>query len=296
MAINPLVITKKITLRESSSISTYFLDISKIPILTPDEEYNVAMKSFNGDLEARELLIKSNLRFVVSVAKQYMAEGISLSDLINEGNYGLTIAAGKFDPTNGFKFISYAVWWIRRTIMEFLTRHSRTIKLPTNKVNVIKPLTDIINSLEQKYERYPTLDEILNEVGDKYSEKDINFVFLLRNTNTVSYDKEVNNDGESESVSLSEMLTTDLFPDTDSKIMDEDRRNNMYKILDCLPKDIHKIILIKLYGLDGNTPMSLKEIGNSLSLSSERVRQIRDKSLNIIRNNVSKDKLEFMLT
>ncbi len=161
MAIRPLVITERITKRETESFRKYLQEVDNIPRLTPDEEYEVALKAFAGDERARTKLVMANLRFVISVAKQYANNINSLEDLVNEGNAGMVEAAKRFDPHQGFKFISYAVWWVRRSIFEFLTKHSRTIRIPSNQAANIPKLTELVALLEQKLERPADIEDIM---------------------------------------------------------------------------------------------------------------------------------------
>jgi RNA polymerase primary sigma factor len=188
----PLLITEKITSRETDSFNKYLRDIDAIPMLSVDEEYETALEAAKGDKEAIDKLVRSNLRFVVSVAKQYDNPEVKLEDLVNEGNMGLMRAAERFDPSRGFKFISYAVWWIRNRILEYLTKHSRLIKLPSNRVVHLNKMYEIVSNLEQEIERKASHNEIIEALEEaEFTEGDIIFFLEMADNRTLSLDKPI---------------------------------------------------------------------------------------------------------
>lgn len=297
MAIRPLVIQEgKITRRDTESIKKYLQEVDNMPTLTVDEEYELAMKAMEGDEEARKALVEGNLRFVISVAKQYEGiNGAKLPDLINEGNYGMTKASYMYDPTQGFKFISYSVWWIRRSIMEFITKNTRTIRIPSNKATNIKQLTELVNSLEQQLERKATMDEIMEfiiEMGEDFTEGDVEFFMSFDTTNTLSLDKPFGDESESD---LKDTLPSTSFAPTDHIISKADTDYNINAMLDLLPKQAQKTVLIRLFGLHNGQPQNLEEVADHLNISRERVRQIRDKALKILKYHVRDKDLNYMI-
>lgn len=270
-----LKITKQITGRESYSMEKYLQEISKIRVLSPDEEASLAKRMRKGDPVAKKRLIMGNLRFVVSVAKQYQNHGLTLGDLINEGNLGLLKAMACFDETKGFKFISYAVWWIRQSILQAIAENARLIRLPLNKISTINKLNRCYSQLEQEYQREPTAEEIAEKMEIPSEDVKENMKIAIK---PISMDTPLNNDEEA--VSLH-----DVYIPTDDAIgLPETALNN-----DSLKKDIERVlsvlserestILNMYYGLCGYSPMSLEEIGVNLGLTSERVRQVKNKSI-----------------
>jgi RNA polymerase primary sigma factor len=276
-----LKISKKITSRETDSISSYFTDISKIKLLTSEEEVELAKKIASGDKEALDAMVKSNLRFVVSVAKQYQSYGVPIEDLINEGNIGLIKAARKFDYNRGFKFISYAVWWIRQAIMQAVSEQSRLIRVPNNQATAMHKVNRTIAALEQKFEREPTDEELETAlVGTEIKLKDIRNAQTAR---TVSLDSPVQ-DGEDST--LMEYIPNEGSPSPDEEFLGQSMRHDMDSVLNRLPSR-HKRILCMYFGILGYQSMTLEEIGHYFELTRERVRQIKDNSLRILkcRNN-----------
>jgi len=276
-----LKITKKITTRETDSISSYFSEISKIKLLTTAEETEISKRVVEGDKNALDELVKANLRFVVSVAKQYQNYGVSVEDLINEGNIGLIKAAGKFDPNRGFKFISYAVWWIRQAIMQSIAEQSRTIRVPSNQVTSIHKVNKTIANLEQRYEREPTDEELeLALKGTDIKIKDIRSAQAVR---TTSLDSPVQDGEES---TLVEYVVNEDSPMPDEMFARQSMRHDMEKVLGKLPSR-NKRIVSMYFGILGYQSMTLEEIGTYFELTRERVRQIKDNSIRILkcRNN-----------
>ncbi len=279
-----LKITKSITNRESQSLEKYLQEIGKVDLLTPEEEVDLAKKIKEGDQEALEKLTKANLRFVVSVAKQYQNQGLSLSDLINEGNLGLIKAAQRFDETRGFKFISYAVWWIRQSILQALAEQSRIVRLPLNKVGSLNKINRAFSELEQEYEREPSSEELAEVLEIPTDEVETTLGVAARH---VSMDAPFV-DGEDNS--LLDVLENANTPKTDTKLeYNESLRQEIERSLNTLTE--RQCDVIKLYfGIGVEHPMSLEDIGEKFGLTRERVRQIKDKAINKLRS-ASRSKL-----
>lgn len=279
-----LKITKSITNRESQSLEKYLQEIGKVDLLTPEEEVDLAKKIKQGDQEALEKLTKANLRFVVSVAKQYQNQGLSLSDLINEGNLGLIKAAQRFDETRGFKFISYAVWWIRQSILQALAEQSRIVRLPLNKVGSLNKINRAFSELEQEFEREPSAEELANVLEIATEEVETTLGVAARH---VSMDAPFV-DGEDNS--LLDVLENSTTPGTDEDLnYTQSLRREIERSLGTLTE--RQCDVIKLYfGIGVEHPMSLEDIGDKFGLTRERVRQIKDKAINKLRS-VSRSKL-----
>ncbi len=270
-----LKITKQITGRESYAMEKYLQEIGKIHVLSPEEEADLAKKIRTGDKIAREKLVLSNLRFVVSVAKQYQNHGLTLGDLINEGNLGLIKAAECFDETKGFKFISYAVWWIRQSILQAIAENARLIRLPLNKISTINKVNRCYTVLEQEFQREPTEDEIAEKMDITPAEVKENLKIASK---PVSMDAPLTTDEESTSL-------YEIYIATEPAIQGPEALLN----LDSLRKDIERSfailsereasILNMYYGLKEYSAMSLEEIGTKLGLTSERVRQVKSKAI-----------------
>ncbi len=267
-----LKITKQVTNRETASLDKYLQEIGKVDLITADEEVELAQKIKAGDRVALEKLTKANLRFVVSVAKQYQNQGLSLPDLINEGNLGLIKAAQRFDETRGFKFISYAVWWIRQSILQALAEQSRIVRLPLNKIGSINKINKAYATLEQEHERAPSAEEI-SELLDM-SESDVK-ESMKNSGRHVSMDAPL---VEGEDSNLYDVLNTGESPSPDGTLMTESLRIEIERALQTLtPREAD---LIRLYfGLNGAHPMTLEEIGETFDLTRERVRQIKEKAI-----------------
>ncbi len=273
-----LKITKSITNRESQSLEKYLQEIGKVDLLTPEEEVELAKAIKSGDQTALEKLTKANLRFVVSVAKQYQNQGLSLSDLINEGNLGLIKAAQRFDETRGFKFISYAVWWIRQSILQALAEQSRIVRLPLNKVGSLNKINKAFSELEQNYEREPSSDELASLLDIPTEEVETTLGVAARH---VSMDAPFV-DGEDNS--LLDVLENGQTNNTDKSLAyTESLRLEIERSLNTLTD--RQCDVIKLYfGIGIEHPMSLEDIGDKFGLTRERVRQIKDKAINKLRS------------
>ncbi len=273
-----LKINTQITNRDSLSLEKYLQEISKLDLLTPDQEVELAIKIKKGDKEALEMLTKSNLRFVVSVAKQYQNQGLTLSDLINEGNLGLIKAAERFDETKGFKFISYAVWWIRQSIMQALVEQSRMVRLPLNKVDSHQKVHRAWVQFLQANQREPSARELAELTGMKI--KEIRELLRL-NSKHVSIDAPLDEDGESK-LALSDSLEADENHDPDNSLMSQSLKDEVNEILSILSK--READIIKSYfGLNGSSPMSLEDIAEKFDLTRERVRQIKERAIRRLR-------------
>jgi len=272
-----LKITKSITNRESQSLEKYLQEIGKVDLLTPEEEVDLAKRIKQGDQIALEKLTKANLRFVVSVAKQYQNQGLSLSDLINEGNLGLIKAAQRFDETRGFKFISYAVWWIRQSILQALAEQSRIVRLPLNKVGSLNKINKAFSQLEQEFEREPSAEELAEMLEITTDEVETTLGVAARH---VSMDAPF---VEGEDNSLLDVLENNTMPGTDSHLDYADSlRREIERSLGTLTDRQGDVI--KLYfGIGVEHPLSLEDIGDKFGLTRERVRQIKDKAINKLR-------------
>ena len=271
-----LKITQSITNRESQSLDKYLHEIGKVDLITAEEEVILAQRIREGDQVALEKLTKSNLRFVVSVAKQYQNQGLTLGDLINEGNLGLIKAAKRFDETKGFKFISYAVWWIRQSILQAIAEQSRIVRLPLNQVGSLSKISKAFSRLEQEYEREPSPEEladILETTVDKVSDT------LSNSGRHVSMDAPF---VQGEENTLLDVLEN-ADPDTDSILIDESLSEEIRRSLSTLTEREREIIVL-FFGLGTNHQLSLEEIGEKFSLTRERVRQIKDKALQRLRH------------
>ena len=264
-----LVITKQITNRQDESVNRYFLEINKFELISAEHEAELAARIRNGDMQALEKLVTANLRFVVSVAKQYQNKGLSFPDLINEGNLGLVKAAHKFDETRGFKFISYAVWWIRQSIMQALAEQVRIVRLPLNRVNYINKIARAFPKLEQEFQREPTDKELAIEVN--ITEKEASFTNIIK-MNQLSLDAPiVNTDDE---YSLHDILKSSNMPAPDDNLLNESIKFEINRALSKLTKREADIIKLS-YGLDNQPALTLYEISYEIGISSERVRQIK---------------------
>lgn len=271
-----LKVSVTITERGGEDIERYLQDINREEMISPDEETELARRIHKGDNEALEKLVKANLRFVVTVAKQYLGQGIGLIDLINEGNIGLITAARKFDETRGFKFISYAVWWIRQSILQALAENSRLVRLPLNQVGNVSKVNRFFNKFIQENERRPSPDEVAEALG--VDDNKVNNV-VFSSGRHISMDAPLVEDEDS---CLLDLMTNQDNEVTDSTLISESMKEEVHRALDALPE--REAEVIKMYfGI--NTPeLGLEEIGNRLNLSRERVRQIKEKALSLLRH------------
>jgi RNA polymerase primary sigma factor len=270
-------ITKQFTNRESQSLDKYLQEIGKVELLTAEKEIDLAIKIKKGDQTALENLTKANLRFVVSVAKQYQNQGLSLGDLINEGNLGLIKAAKRFDETRGFKFISYAVWWIRQSILQALAEQSRIVRLPLNRVGALNKIGKAYSNLEQEFEREPSAFELAQEL-----DMDVNEVAdtLKISNRHVSMDAPFTQGEENR---LLDIIESDELPNPDSELMTESLKTEIERALSSLSE--REAEVVKLYfGLNKEHSLTLEEIGERFNLTRERVRQIKEKAIRRLRH------------
>lgn len=267
-------IIKQITNRESKSLDQYFLDIGKVDLLTAEEEVDLAIKIRKGDLEAQNKLVKANLRFVVSVAKMYQNQGLSLGDLINEGNVGLIKAASRFDETRGFKFISYAVWWIRQGITTAIADQTRVVRLPINRIGNLTKLNKVYKTLEQENERTPSLDELAQVL--EVSADDVAFT-LETSGRHLSMDAPLSNSDENKN-SLKDILPHENQDSPDLKLMKESLEKEIANVLSNLDEREAEVIKL-VFGIGSNHKATLEEIGERFNLTRERIRQIKEKAL-----------------
>ncbi len=282
-----LKILQCITNRESSSLELYLQEISKEDMIGTEEEAELAARIHQGDQAALERLVRSNLRFVVSVAKQYQGQGLGLIDLINEGNVGLITAAQKFDETRGFKFISYAVWWIRQSILQALADNARLVRLPLNQIGNVSKVNRFLNKFMQQNERRPSLDEIA-EALDIPKEK--LHTAMLSSGRHVSMDAPLADD---ENGSLVDLLANQDMPEPDAKLAEESLQTEVDKVLSALPERENKILRM-FYGIR-TKQLGLEEIGERMHLSRERVRQIKERALSLLRTPAMKGALKVYL-
>ena len=282
-----LKIIKSFTNRESDSLDKYLQDIGHEELLTLDEEVELAQRIREGDSKALEKLTRANLRFVVSVAKQYQNQGLSLPDLINEGNIGLIKAARKFDETRGFKFISYAVWWIRQSILQAIAEQGRPVRLPLNQVSSVNKINKALNKFEQENERRPSVEEIASSTDlpqEKIEEA------IKANTKQVSMDAPFKDGEES---SLADVLYSEDSPSTDTELLKQSLREEMAMALSVL-NERERNVITAFYGI-GQAEMTMDEIGKKFGLTRERVRQIRERALRRLRQQTQNKMLKAYL-
>lgn len=284
-----LKITNKITNRESLALDKYLNDIGKIDMLTPEEEAELARRIKKGDQEALDRLTQANLRFVVSVAKQYQNQGLSLPDLINEGNVGLMKAAKRFDETKGFKFISYAVWWIRQSILQAIVEYSRLVRLPLNKVGSFTKINEAYMSFVQEFEREPSEEELADLLN--ISTKEVSNA-LRNRSKYVSFDAPVG--GEESDATMLDLVSSGEEGSPDLKLMEESLRSEVEYGLSILsPREIE--VISAYYGLHGEKSLTLDEIGDRFGLTRERVRQIKERAIRRLRKSVMRNALKSYL-
>jgi RNA polymerase primary sigma factor len=285
-----LKITKQFTNRESQSLDRYLQEIGKVDLITADQEIELAIRIREGDQAALETLTKANLRFVVSVAKQFQNKGLPLSDLINEGNIGLIKAAKKFDETRGFKFISYAVWWIKQSIMQAIADQSRMVRLPLNRVGALTKISKASSALEQEFERSPSTEEIAKQL-----EMDVNDVaYALKVSGRhVSVDAPFSQSDNDKS-SLLDVISNNEQPDPDDELMTSSLKNDIESSLGTLTEREAEVIRL-YFGINSEYSATLEEIGEMLNLTRERVRQIKEKALGRLRHSSRSKNLKVYL-
>jgi RNA polymerase primary sigma factor len=270
-------ITKQYTNRESQSLDKYLQEIGKVDLLTPEQEIDLAQRIKKGDQKSLEKLTKANLRFVVSVAKQYQNQGLSLGDLINEGNLGLIKAAKRFDETRGFKFISYAVWWIRQSILQALAEQSRIVRLPLNRVGALNKIGKAFSTLEQEFEREPSASELAEELDMS--------LFEVADTLKIS-GRHLSMDApfaQGEDNRLLDVIQDERQPAPDSILMDESLKEEVQRALATLSEREAEVIRL-YFGLQREHSLTLEEIGEKFNLTRERVRQIKEKAIRRLRH------------
>ncbi len=272
-------LAKQFTNRENKSLDQYFVEIGKMKLLTPEEEIELAVKIRNGDENAMNRLILANLRFVVSVAKMYQNQGLSLSDLINEGNLGLIKAAGRFDETRGFKFISYAVWWIRQGITSAIADQSRVVRLPLNRIGDLTKLSKAYKNLEQENERTPTNEELAKLIGT--TAEDVTYTLQIA-SRQVSMNAPTTSDAENKNTLL-DVIHNEDQPSPDEKLLKESLVNEVRNILQALDEREAEVIRLS-FGIGSDQKATLEEIGEKFNLTRERIRQIKEKALRKIKN------------
>ena len=282
-----LKITKSITNRESAALERYLQEIGKEEMVTAEEEVELAQRIKKGDQKALERLTKANLRFVVSVAKQYQNQGLGLADLINEGNMGLIKAAERFDETRGFKFISYAVWWIRQSILQAIAEQSRIVRLPLNQVGSVAKVNRVLSKFEQENERRPSVDEISERID--LPEDKIDDALRAQNKH-ISMDAPIY---EGEDGNMLDTMVNDDSPMADYQLLKESLKEEIHSALNGL-SDREKSVIEEFYGI-GMPEMTLDEIGSKYGLTRERVRQIKEKAIRRLRNNTYNEVLKTYL-
>jgi RNA polymerase primary sigma factor len=288
-----LTFSKRLTNRDTQSFNQYLKEIGDIDLLSPEEEKALTKRTSEGDEAAITELVRKNLRFVVSVAKQYASAANPLPDLINEGNIGLIIAARKFKPEMGFKFISYGVWWIRKVILEFINKNSRLVRLPDNKIGLLNKLEKKITKLEQELGRKVDVNDLIDVdfggilLTDSYKINDEYQLLTMLNNNVDSIDREIDTD-DGNGTTLGELLTSEsIFKASDYELVKNETNDKLISVINLLkPREQH--VINGLFGLDGSFPRTLRDIGDELDITREMVRQIRDKSLTKMKNKLTK--------
>lgn len=270
-------ISKKINIRANQSLEKYLQEIGEVELLSPDDEIELARRIKQNDQEALEKLTKANLRFVVSVAKQYQNQGLSLGDLINEGNLGLIKAAKRFDETRGFKFISYAVWWIRQSILQALAEQSRVVRLPLNRVGALNKIGKAFSNLEQEFEREPSPEEIAEQLDMTAFEVTDTLKMSGRH---LSMDAPFN---QGEDNRLLDIIHNDRAPSPDHGLMEESLKKEVERALQTLSRREAEVVRL-YFGLNREHPLTLEEIGEKFNLTRERVRQIKEKAIRRLRH------------
>jgi RNA polymerase primary sigma factor len=282
-----LKLTRQLTNRENKSLDLYFQEIGKYELLSSDEEVELAIRIKNGDIEAHNKLVKANLRFVVSVAKMYQNQGISLGDLINEGNIGLVKAALRFDETRGFKFISYAVWWIRQGIMSAIADQSRVVRLPLNRVGNLNKLGKAYRELEQEFERKPTTEELAKIL--EITSDEVAYILQI-SSRQVSVDAPIASSDENKTT-LMDVLYNEDQSMPDKVLIDDSLKNEIADILSTLDEREAEVLRLS-FGIGNNQKATLEEIGEKFNLTRERIRQIKETALRKLRRSKKSSKLK----
>ena len=280
-------LTRQLTNRENKSLDLYFQEIGKYVLLKPEEEIDLAIKIKSGDMAAQNKLVRANLRFVVSVAKMYQNQGLSLGDLINEGNIGLVKAAQRFDETRGFKFISYAVWWVRQGIMSAIADQSRVVRLPLNRVGNLTKLGKVYRELEQEFERKPTTEELAKIL--EITSDEVAYILQI-SSRQVSVDAPFNN-GDENKTTLMDVLHNEEQPMPDTDLMHDSLKNEVADILSTLDEREAEVIRLS-FGIGSNQKATLEEIGERFNLTRERIRQIKENALRKLRSSKRSNKLK----
>ncbi len=285
-----LKLTKQFTIRESNSIDKYFQEIGKVDLLTPDEEVDLAIKIKKGDGDAQEKLVRANLRFVVSVAKHFQNQGLSLGDLISEGNIGLIKAAQRFDVTRGFKFISYAVWWVRQGIQQAIANQSRMVRLPLNRVSELTKISKAYRVFEQEYDRKPSTEELAKNLD---MTTDAVAYTLQISGRHISMDAPLKSGDENKNT-LMDVLPNDNQPLPDKGLMKQSLKNELENALSILNNREAEVIKLS-FGIGGDKKATLEKIGERFHLTRERIRQIREKAIRKLRDSKRSDRLKTYL-
>lgn len=283
-------ITKQFTYRESKSLDQYLQEVAKVELLSTDEEVDLAKMIKRGNEDAREKLVSANLRFVISVAKQFQNQGLSLNDLISEGNIGLIKAAQRFDETRGFKFISYAVWWIRQSIMQAIAEQSRVVRLPTNRIGKLNIISKAYRKLEQEYERKPTIEELAKIL--EMTPEEISYA-LRTSRGHISMDAPLKSSEES-NYNLKDILQNEKQPLPDKDLLKESLKKDINNALSTLTEKEAEVIKL-CFGIGQNHSATLEEISNRFNLTRERVRQIKERAIRNIRRSKRGKKLKAYL-
>lgn len=281
-----LKLTNSIAQRDSESVEKYLSEIGKNSLISYEKETELAQKIKNGDIDALDELVNANLRFVVSVAKQYQNQGLALNDLINEGNLGLIRAAQKFDEKRGFRFISYAVWWVRQSIMQAIIEQSRIIRVPINKVGTFTKIKRAFQSFEQEYQREPSVDELAEHLG--MSKDDVNDYFN-NNAPTVSTDARFE-----EGSSIADTLSNKEEPNPEQSLIKQSAENAVINLLEVL-SERETDVIVSYFGLYGKQPMTLEEIGKKYGVTRERVRQIKEHAMQKLKEHSNPNLLDSFL-
>jgi len=279
---------ERITFRENKAFKTYLNEINNYHPLTPDKETELANKIILGDLEAKELMIKHNLRFVISVAKQYYGNNVSLEDLVNEGNVGLMMAIDNYDPSRGFKFISYAVWWIRRNILAFISNADEVVRIPNHKLTIISKIKKRYTSIEQKLLKQPSVFDLVIDLKGEFNEEDIMLFYAKYLSGNVLLDNTLGNDT---GTTYKDNLVSNNGFNADHITNDETTVSEVNNILKLLKNDTQRKVIVKFFGLDGKDNETLDSISGELGVCKERVRQIKESAIKRLKTSENLNKI-----